>query len=254
MLQVAACGGGFGGDAVGEGLQQGVVAHQALEATEHIGAHGPRGFNQAVDELHVRHGSTVFVGGNIQAVDALCHEAHERSGDLVDARIAGDLAHGREFGDSGAVAFELQHEQVEVAFDHGVHLAAGAGEVGVGLLDAPLLRVDEGVRVAVEHVVGEHAQRPGTAHTGIGGLQARDAFVQRGELAGHAAAVHDACELHTGPHVRGPEAEEERVGALVGEQERSALVLIRDDSLGQALDALLAEQAMGDQCGHACLL
>ena len=157
---------------MGEGLQQGVVAHQALEATEHIGAHGPRGFDQTVDELHVRHGPAVFVGGNIHAVDALCHEAHERSGDLVDARITGDLAHGRELGDGGAVAFELQHEQVEVALDHGVHLATGAGEVGVGLLDAPLLRVDEEVRVAVEHVVGEHAQRPGTAHTGIGELQA----------------------------------------------------------------------------------
>ena len=92
VLQVAACGGGFGGDAVGEGLQQGVVVHQALEATEHIGAHGPRGFDQAVNELHIRHGSAVFVGGNIHAVDALCHEAHECSGDLVDARIAGDLS------------------------------------------------------------------------------------------------------------------------------------------------------------------
>ncbi len=29
------------------------------------------------------------------------------------------------------------------------------------------------------------------------------------------------------------------------------LVFVRDDSLGQALDALLAEEAMGDQCGHA---
>ena len=181
--QIACSRGGFGGDAMPERLEQRVVFDQAFQTRERIGAQRARGLDHAVGELHIGDGSAVLVGAHAQAVHAACHKAHEGSGDLIDARVGDQLAHGWVVGDGGAIALELEHEDVKVALDDRVHLAARAGEVAVNLLNAPLLGVHKGVRVAVEHVVREQAECPCAANAGVGGLQVRNTVAQRGELA-----------------------------------------------------------------------
>ena len=83
--------------------------------------------------------------------------AHQHAGDLVDALGGDDLALRRVIEDRGVVALELQHEDVQVALDNRVDVATLVSQGGVCLLDAPLLIVDKGMRVAVERVVRQQA-------------------------------------------------------------------------------------------------
>lgn len=176
--------------------------------------------------------------------------AHQHAGDLVDALGGDDLALWRIIQHRGVVALELQHEDVKIALDNRVDVATLVSQGGIGLHDAPLLVVDKGVRVAVERVMRQQAQHEGAAQSGVMLVETAYTVAKRGELTGHAATVHALGQAHAVAHLKGADAEEERIRALVGQQERTALLVRVDNAGGQAIDALFAEEVVGNQSGH----
>ena len=72
-----------------------------------------------------------------------------------------------------------------------MNLTARSLELGIGLDNAKLLLVDEGMGIAIEHIVRQQAQRKGATQIGIARLQVRHAVAQARELARHARAVHN---------------------------------------------------------------
>ena len=148
------------------------------------------------------------------------------------------------------VALELQHEDVKIALDNRVDVATLVSQGGIGLHNAPLLVVDKGMRVAVERVMRQQAQDESATQSGVMLVEAAYTVAKRGELTGHAATVHALGQAHAVAHLKGADAEEERIRALVGQQERTALLVRVDNAGGQAIDALFAEEVVGNQSGH----
>lgn len=96
----------------------------------------------------------------------------------------------------------------------------------------------------------QQAQDESATQGGVMLVEAAHAVAQRRELAGHAATVHALGQAHAVAHLKGADAEEERIRALVGQQERTALLVRVDNAGGQAIDALFAEEVVGNQSGH----
>ncbi len=122
--------------------------------------------------------------------------------------------------------------------------------------DRLFLGVDEGVRRAVEHVVGEHAKGEGTTHLLVLPPEVRDAVPQVEEGARYMRVVHEEGEVVAlrGLVGEGPEAAEKGVRPLVSQQEGDEFLLAAYDALRKAGGGLFAEQVMCDECGHECVV
>ena len=131
-----------------------------------------------------------------------------------------------------------------------MYLASRRLKVGIGIEHAKLLFVDERMGVAVKHVMGEKAQREGASKLSVMLLQMAHAVAQAGELPRHARAMHHFGKLHAVAHMRRTHTEEKRIRSLVSQQERTTLLVRRDDSGGQAIDAFLTKKMMSDKCRH----
>ena len=138
---------------MGKAVEQRVVVHQALNQGNRARLYRAGGLNRAVKSLHIGNGSTVLPRRNVNAVHASGNIAHQHTGHAIDAVGGDNLARRRIVLDRGTVALELQHQHVQVAFEHGVNLAARSLELGGGIYNAKLLLVDKGVGIAVEHIV-----------------------------------------------------------------------------------------------------
>ena len=183
MTQVASTLGQLGRHAMGKAIEQRVVVHYAFDQGNCTRLGRARRLNRAVEQLHVRDGSTVLPHRDIDAVHAAGNIAHQYAGNAIDAVGGDDLARRRIVLDRGAIAFELQHQYIQVAFEYGMDLAARILQIEIGLHDAKLLLVDKGVRIAVEHVVRQQTQREGATQVGIARKQMRHAVAQARELA-----------------------------------------------------------------------
>ena len=134
-----------------------------------------------------------------------------------------------------------------------MHLAGGSLQAGVRRAERALLGDHEGVDGAVEHVVTEQAQHEGAADALVGRGQVAHAVPQRHERARDATALDRGGKRVGARRERGQrgEAREERVGALVAQQEGEQLLLARDDVRGQGLSDDLAKDVVRDDSGHA---
>ena len=235
---------------MGKAVEQRVVVHQALDQGNRARLYRAGGLNGAIEHLHVRDGAGVLPRRDVDTVHAPGDVAHQHTGHAIDAVGGDDLARRRIVLDRGTVALELQHQHVQVAFEHGVYLAARSLELGIGIYNAKLLLVDKGVGIAVEHIVRQQAQRKGATQIGIARLQVRHAVAQARELARHARAVHDLSKQHTVGNARREHVEEKRVGTLVSQDKGDALLVGRNNALRKTVDAFLAKQMMRNERGH----
>ena len=178
MAQVAGTLGQLGRHAVRKAIEQRIVVHQALEQGNRARLGRTRRLDGAVEHLHIGHGAAVLPHRDIDAVHASGDVAHQHAGHAIDAIGGDDLARRRIILDRGAVALELQHQHVQVAFEHSVDLTARSLELGGGLENAKLLLVDKGVGIAVEHIVRKQAQCKRTAQVGIARQQVRHTVAQ----------------------------------------------------------------------------
>ena len=176
---------------MGKAVEQRVVVHQALNQGNRARLCRSGRLNGTIEYLHVRNGAGVLPRRDVDTVHAPGDVAHQHTGHAIDAVGGDDLARRRIILDRSTVALELQHQHVQVTFEHGVNLAARSLELGGGVHNAKLLLVDKGVGIAVEHIVRQQAQRKGAAQIGVARLQVRHAVAQARELARHARAVHD---------------------------------------------------------------
>ena len=250
VTQVAGTLGQLGRHAVRKAVEQRIIVHQALEQGNRARLGRTGRLDSAVEHLHVRDGAGVLPRRDVDTVHASGNVAHQHAGNAIDAVGGNDLARRRIILDRCPIALELQHQHVQVAFEHGVDLAARSLELGVGINNAKLLLVDKGVGIAIEHIVRQQAQRKGATQIGIARLQVRHAVAQARELARHARAVHDLSKRRTVGNARREYVEEKRVGALVSQDKGDALLVGRDNALRKTVDAFLAKQMMRNERGH----
>ena len=250
MAQVTGALGQLRRHAMGKAVEQRVVVHQALEQGNRARLGRTGRLDSAVEQLHVGYGAAVLSHRDIDAVHASGNIAHQHTGNAIDAVGSDDLARRRIILDRSPIALELQHQHVQVAFEHGMNLTARSLELGIGLDNAKLLLVDKGMGIAIEHIVRQQAQRKGATQIGIARLQVRHAVAQARELARHARAVHDLSKRCTVGNARREHVEEEWVGTLVAQDKGDALLVGRDNALRKTVDAFLAKQMMRNERGH----
>ena len=224
--------------------------HQALEQGNRACLGRTGRLDSAVEQLHVGYGAGVLPRRDVDTIHAPGDVAHQHAGHTIDAVGGDDLARRRIILDRCPIALELQHQHVQVAFEHGMNLAARSLELGIGLDNAKLLLVDKGMGIAIEHIVRKQAQRKRTTQVGIARQQVRHAIAQTRELTRHARAVHDLRQQRAVGNARRQDVEEKRVGTLVAQDKSNAFIVGRDNALRKTVDAFLAKQMMGDERGH----
>ena len=170
VAQVAGTLGQLGRHAVRKAVEQRIIVHQALEQGNRARLGRTGWLDSAVEQLHVRDGAGVLPHRDVDTVHAPGDVAHQHAGNAIDAVGSDDLARRRIILDRGTVALELQHQHVQVTFEHRMDLAARILQLGIGLDNAKLLLVDKGVGIAVEHIVRQQAQRKGATQIGIARL------------------------------------------------------------------------------------
>ena len=171
VAQVAGTLGQLGRHAVRKAVEQRIIVHQALEQGNRARLGRTGRLDSAVEQLHVRDGAGVLPRRDVDTVHASGDVAHQHAGNAIDAVGGDDLARRRIILDRCPIALELQHQHVQVAFEHGMNLTARSLELGIGLDNAKLLLVDKGVGIAIEHIVRQQAQRKGATQIGIARLQ-----------------------------------------------------------------------------------
>lgn len=102
--------------------------------------------------------------------------------------------------------------------------------------------------------MAQEARRIGASHRHLGRLEHLEAFLDGAEQLGGVGAVHGASQVEKRSHAQGQDQVEQGVGPLVAEQERIAFVLRSADQVGMCGVDVLAEEIMGHDGWHGCLL
>ncbi len=218
-------------------LHEGVPAELALDAAQHGALLPVCRMEHALYAAESQHALREQVGTHVLAV-SVAHGHAEQVRDygkrlpvgLQDFLLRAEVPHR-------LPAARPEHHLVQVAFDDGVHLAAvfQAKLLDAGFAQRVLLRVHQGVLGAVQQVV---AQESGDIRLGnaVGRFGQVDQGIRHGfHKRGRSGVVHVVAQLHVfrGCGVR--HAVEQRVGALVAQQERVALALGLDELAGGKL-------------------
>ena len=159
---------------------------------------------------------------------------------------------GRRSNLDGQAALTPKHPGVKVALDDGVNFVAFGLELGIGFAQGCLLRVDKGMRDAVQHVVAQQTQHKGTANALVIFGQVGHRIVQGHERLNHLAGVHVGGQLGASRRDRAPGYKmcPEGVGTLVAQKEGEQLLLAIDDAFRKACRRVFAKEMMRDDGGH----
>ena len=130
-------------------------------------------------------------------------------------------------------------------------VAVGAGDaVEPGVADGELLRVYERMRAAVERVMAQKACRIRFSDQALAIREGFEAFTDGGDERGGAVMVHVRPERRECLHVGCCNQVEQRIGALVAQQERIAGIgAFAYERIVRGIE-IPAEEIMGQDSGH----
>ena len=148
-----------------------------------------------------------------------------------------------------------QHELVELALDDAVHLAAvGARQAGfAGVAHLVFVEEHERVHGGVQRVMAQESQGVGAAHFLLGAAQDAQGVLEGGQQLARLLVVHGGAQAVVFAQLRAEHRVEQRVGALVAQQERLGLVAGPADIAEEPVVDVLAEEVVRDECGHGAV-
>ena len=235
------------------GLVERMRARQALDAADEValdaGGRPEQALHQA-EPVHrqaeqvVRDHFAVHVQGQVGV--------HLRHGAEHRFACVQDLARGVERG-HGVAALGEQHHLVELAFDDAVHFAAVVARQArlACVAQRVLVAVHQRVHGGIERIVAEEPQRIGAPERLLLGVQDAEGVLQRRQQLGGLSAVHGVAQLVVRRGAEVGHRIEQRVGALVSQQERVGFVARSADGLEQRVVHVASEEIMGDDCWHS---
>ena len=211
----------------------------------------PGRVDAAVHKLVVGNRPGVLADTYRQVVDLQCHLCEQGTCDARDAVGAGQEGSRGHVRD-GQVAELFERPDVDVALYDGMDLALGADECVVRRDQGALLRVDKGMRAAVERIVPDEPQGKGAADARVVGGQMAHGVAYRPEGVDAAALVHAAGEgmAVAGALGQGGERGEIGVGTLVAQQEGEKFFFILEDTGGEPARGVLPKEMVRDDRGH----
>ena len=211
-----------------------------------------RRIEQALCSAEIVHGRNEQVDGRECAVRLHRHEGVHFPNGLQGALARMERLFEGAVGANGASQLAEQHHLVVFAFDFGVDFAflAAVEPVDARIANGVLLAIHKRVHGSVERIVAQEAQRIGATHGHFVFLEHLQAFLQRGDEFAGGVVVHDAAQSEEFLHARRKNEVEQRIGALVAQQERIFLVdRFADDVRMRGID-VLAEEIVGKNCRH----